>query len=147
MSDTYYIWLIIAFVLMAAEIIGTDFFLLFLGCAALITAFVSYFVNISFWTEATIFGVLGLILVVVWFILHRKKKDASQPNFMPNSGLKNYIGTKTTVCSVDEKGFPKIEINDTVFLACGQNFETFAEGDLVEVVGVDHNDRLQVKKS
>ena len=41
MDSLFYIWLIIGAVLMVAEIVGTDYFLLFLGLSALITSIVA----------------------------------------------------------------------------------------------------------
>lgn len=144
--SSYYIWLIIAFVLMAAEILGTDFFLLFLGCAALITAIISAVINISLLKECTIFGVLGLLSVVIWFVKHSKKKSSGDQSYVPNSGLQNYVGTKTTIYGVNDDGTVKVVINDTVYLAHSVTGEVFSPEDTVEVVSIDGNDRLVIKK-
>lgn len=144
--SSYYIWLIIAFVLMAAEILGTDFFLLFLGCAALITAIISAVINISLLNECTIFGVLGLLSVVIWFVKHSKKKSSGDQSYVPNSGLQNYVGTKTTIYGVNDDSTVKVVINDTVYLAHSVTGEVFSPEDTVEVVSIDGNDRLVIKK-
>lgn len=143
-----YIWLIISFLLMGAEILGTDYFLLFLGSAALITSIVSFVCDLSFWTEATIFGVLGLLFVIVWFVLHCKKKNdnGTKESYVPNTGLASYVGKKTKVSSVEIDGTIKVVINDTVYLAKGSSGETYQPEDVVEILGISSEERLILKK-
>jgi membrane protein implicated in regulation of membrane protease activity len=133
-----YIWLILAFALMAAEIVGTDFFLLFLGSAALVTAIVTFVAgDLSFSAQCIIFGVLALIMVAVWLVRHTRTKGGADSAYSPNAGVDSLNGTETEVAEVGSDGSFKIVVKDSVCLAESGGNETFAVGDRVRIVSID----------
>lgn len=137
--DPAYIWLILAFGLMVAEVVGTDFFLLFLGVAALVTSIVTFLLagSITFSAQCILYGVLSLIFVVIWLLRH-KRKGPSQGDYTPNSGFDSLKGIQTEVAEVGTDGTFKIIVKDSVCLARAASDGTqFAVGDRVKIVDID----------
>ena len=63
MDSLFYIWLIIGAVLMVAEIVGTDYFLLFLGLSALITSIVAA-TGFSLQVQILVFCILSFSSII-----------------------------------------------------------------------------------
>jgi membrane protein implicated in regulation of membrane protease activity len=136
--DPAYIWLILGFGLMVAEVVGTDFFLLFLGIAAMVTAAVAFCSDsMSFSSQCILYGVLSLILVAVWLFRHMKKKE-DKDSYQPNSGFDSLKGLVTEVSEVNTDGTFKIIVKDSVCLALAAVRGTeFSVGDRVRIVDID----------
>ena len=136
--DPAYIWLILAFGLMVAEVVGTDFFLLFLGVAALVTSIVTFLASeISFSAQCILYGVLSLVFVVIWLLRH-KRKGPRQGDYTPNSGFDSLKGIQTEIAEVGSDGTFKIIGKDSVCLARAASEGTqFAVGDRVKIVDID----------
>ncbi len=135
--NSAYIWLIVAFILMVAEIIGTDFFLLFLGIAALVTAIVTLVADISFSIQSIIFGVLALVFVTIWLLRHLKKSNDKVKSYQPNAGLASLIGTESEVAEINSDGTFKIVLKDSVCLAEIADVQTLKVGDKVKITAIN----------
>ncbi|MBQ8706759.1 MAG: NfeD family protein [Succinivibrionaceae bacterium] len=135
-----YIWLIIAFALMAAEIAGTDFFLMFLGGAALFTAVVTFCADISFSWQCIVFGIVAMISVILWLLRYfiRIRRTGINETYQPNAGHDALKGLETQVTEVGSDGSFKIAVKDSVCLASSSvRGVAYQVGERVRVVSID----------
>ena len=146
MDSLFYIWLIIGAVLMVAEIVGTDYFLLFLGLSALITSIVAA-TGVSLQVQIIVFCILSFCSIIFWFYRHSKAGKDEKPDYQPNSGLKTLVGRVSLVDSVGSDSTVKIVVNDTVYLAFVRDESVLKLGESVKIVDFDAaSDRLIVEK-
>jgi hypothetical protein len=146
MDSLFYIWLIIGAVLMVAEIVGTDYFLLFLGLSALITSIVAA-TGFSLQVQIIVFCILSFCSIIFWFYRHSKAGKDEKPDYQPNSGLRTLVGRVSLVDSVGSDSTVKIVVNDTVYLAFVRDESVLKPGESVKIVDFDaSSDRLIVEK-
>ena len=145
MDNWFYIWLIIGSILMLSELIGTDFFLLFLGLSALVTYIVGVF-GASWQVQVIVFCILSFCSIIFWFYRHSKHK-ANAPAYEPNMGPKNLVGRSSKVDAIEGDTAVKIIVNDTVYLATCKDMASLQVGDQVRIVDFDSaKDRLIIEK-
>lgn len=143
---SFYIWLSIGIVLMCAEILGTEFFLLFLGISAIVTSIVVLVIqNMDVMSQLTTFSILAIISVCLWYFIHRKDMS-KQSEYVPNGGLSAHINKKVEVDSIDSDGTIKIKILDSVYIATSVDDAKLNVGDCVIITGVNGS-RLLVKQT
>lgn len=145
MDNWFYIWLIIGSILMLSELIGTDFFLLFLGLSALVTSIVGV-VGANWQVQVIVFCILSFCSIIFWFYRHSKHKANAQA-YEPNMGPKNLVGRSSKVDVIEGDTAVKIIVNDTVYLATCKDMASLQVGDQVRIVDFDSaKDRLIIEK-
>ena len=63
----YWHWVVIGLVLSAAEILLPSFFMLWLGVSAILVGIISYFVDISFTVQLSLWIVFSIASLIGWF--------------------------------------------------------------------------------
>lgn len=130
-SIAYWHWLAAGLVLIALEMLVPGFYLLFLGIAALGTGVVVWLLPLSALWQFSLFAVLSIITVVLgrrWY---------SRQNADTSSGLNRrsaqLVGRKVVLAEAIVNGRGKVNIDDTLWTARGDDLPA---GQKVEIVGV-----------
>lgn len=141
-----WVWLILAAILATAEMLGTDFFLLFLAVSATLTGLADYAFSLTLRHDVAIFCVLALCSVSIWFWRHRGIRN-DRGDYVPNSGLGFQPGMTAKVLDLESDGAIRISFKDSSILACPENpNQEFAKGDVVVISGIAPNGRVVIKK-
>jgi membrane protein implicated in regulation of membrane protease activity len=85
--SAWHMWLIAGAVLIIAEIIGTEFILLALGLAALITALVTAVFSIEMTGQVGTYAIAALVLVPVTVLFYRRKFKATGARTLVSEGF------------------------------------------------------------
>lgn len=144
MSNLFWVWLILGSLLVIAELLGTDYFLLFIGLSAIVTALSALVVGLE--GQIVIFCILAIISIAFWFYRHKKNKTATNQDYEPNAGLKTLVGRESKVDSVESDNTVKIEVNDSVYIAKTNGNQIPKVGDAVKIIDFDQkSNRLVVE--
>ncbi len=144
--EIYWVWFILAAILATAEMIGTDFFLLFLAASAVLTGLADFAFQLPFRYDVAIFCVLALCSVSIWFWRHRGVRNDTS-DYVPNSGLGIQPGMTAKVLNLESDGAIRISFKDSSILACAEDArQEFAKGDFVVISGIAPNGRPVIKK-
>lgn len=119
-----WVWLIIAVVLGAAEVLGGEFVLLMLGGGALVSAVVSLFAGPHWeafgsdwlWLQLLVFALSSLALV--FGLRPQLKRRYLRPSQI-RSGIDALIGSKATVISTVDTTGGQVKIGGEVWSAIG----------------------------
>lgn len=134
-SINLWYWFSLALVLVILEVLlGTSFFLLWVGAsAAAIGGVLLFYPALSWEFQFLIFAVLSLACLMYWH-LHLKNQVTSsdQPNL--NRRNEQYVGRTVTLDEPIVNGRGKIHIDDSFWRIEGRDLPA---GTLVKVVGVD----------
>lgn len=128
------IWLIVALVLAAAELLVGELTLLMLGVAALVVSGVALF-DIPLWAEVVIFGVSSLgTLVLLKPALRKRMHTTKVLDTSPNS----LIGTKAQVLESTDFNGGQVRLDGSIWSARAlSHTDNFAPGEVVQVVEID----------
>jgi membrane protein implicated in regulation of membrane protease activity len=133
---TWWGWMVIGMLLLAAElfIIEADFFLVFIGAAAIITGLTGIVMpGLPEWAQWLIFAVLAVVSMVlfrkrVYRLLRREVPD------MPNDMLREHLQLPVGL-PVD--GTCRVELRGSTWTARNVGAEPIPPGVNVRIVGVD----------
>ncbi|RIJ70981.1 NfeD family protein [Nakamurella silvestris] len=112
-----WVWLIIAVVLVTAEALGAEFFLVMLGAGALVTAGVAVFAPELLWLQLVVFAISSVALVVGArpALLRRFHSAADQTK----TGIEAIIGSKASVISAVDASGGQVKIGGEIWSAIG----------------------------
>ena len=128
-------WLILAAVLMAAEMLVTGAILLWLGISAALVGLLVLAVPGTPWVvQLLVFAVLSVITAFSWRAYRKKypAPESDQPNL--NKRGSQYIGRTFTLQEAITNGQGKLNVDDTVWKIVGSDQP---EGSKVKVTGVN----------
>lgn len=111
-----WIWLIAALVLITAEALGAEFFLVMLGAGALITAGVAVFAPELLWLQLIVFAVSSVALVVVARPALLKRFHSAE---VTRTGIDAIIGSKASVISSVDAAGGQVKIGGEIWSAIG----------------------------
>lgn len=128
-------WLILAFVLLGLEIIGTGGFFIGVGCAALTQAGITVlFPDMSWQLQTSTYTVLAVIFTVLYWKVFKKYNEQTD-NSLLNDRAAQLIGRRVNLKEDVPTGQTKIQFGDTLWKA--QSKQPLKKGDLVEVYSND----------
>ncbi|AYN20800.1 NfeD family protein [Alcaligenes aquatilis] len=132
--DSFWYWLVSGVVLIAAEVVISGVYLLWLGLGALtVGLFAAVWPDAPNWLQWLILAVAMLGWVVVGVRWQRRSR-ANQPDIV-NTGLSAYVGAHAQVSERFVNGRGRIRLNDSYYSATAtQNLE---QGAAVVVLAVD----------
>ena len=133
--DPQWIWLILAALLAAAEIVVPGVFLIWLAAAAAIVGVVTLVVGLALGLQLGLFGVLSLVAFTVGRRWYRRNPVYSEDPLL-NDRTSRLIGETVVVVDAIRNGRGRVSVRDTVWLATGRDAEVGAK---VMVVGADGN--------
>lgn len=129
-------WFLLAAILTILEVmIGTSFFLLWLGISALaIGIIVLLYPNLIWEYQFLIFSAVAIACLGFWY-MHLKNNvhtSSEQPNL--NRRNEQYVGRMVTLAEPIINGRGKIHIDDSFWRIEGPDLPT---GTLIKIIGVD----------
>lgn len=138
-------WMLLGFVLLAAEILVSGVFLLWIGIAALLTGAISIQLwGKDFWSwqvQVLVFLALSLISAYAGKRLmdSRRNEETDQP--LLNRRAEQLVGRTARLETAIENGFGRVRLDDTIWRVSGPDM---AAGAQVRIVAV-RNGTLEIE--
>ena len=126
-------WWIVAAVLAAVETFLPGVLAIWFAAAALVVGSVLLLVPIPWQLQLVLFGVLGVIAMLVWRRFRSPESPESTQPALNQRGV-HYVGQTFTLVEPIEGGSGKVRVGDTVWLVRGPNAPV---GARVRVTGVE----------
>lgn len=143
----YWHWFVFGALLAGLEMFVPSFFMLWLGTSAIVVGILTLLLPISFTVQVLIWGVLSVVILVVWFkFVSPKMKDVTKSG-MAKEAMFGKVGTVLDYNSSTSRGrlrfpAPMLGEDEWAFISS----ETLTPGDKVSVLDNSGND-LIVKKN
>jgi membrane protein implicated in regulation of membrane protease activity len=134
MDVSYWHWLILGFVLIAAEIVVPGTFLLWPGIAAVITGVLAYSTQWPWQALAAVFAVLTVASAVVGRRLYARLRGPVADEPALNRRAQGFVGGCHTLETPILDGRGRMKLGDTTWKIVGPDLPT---GTRVRIVGVD----------
>ncbi len=131
---TFWHWLILGFLLLIAEIIVPGVFLLWWGLAAIIVSMITIIIDLSLTIQCVIYGILAIVLTVVWWKYQHTKDKKDQANSSLNRRDHAMLGCRGKVEVIAENGIGRGVFGDTTWRIQGKGLQ---QGDIIEVQAVN----------
>jgi inner membrane protein len=140
---THYLWLIVALVLIAIEVIMPGYFMLWIGIGAAATGLLVLLMpDMSLLAQSVVFAVLAFVSCAVYWYGVRPKLQHDEPgDERLNRRGEQLIGKRYVLIEAIVNGRGKARVGDGQWLVSGPDLPV---GSTVEVVAVDGT-TLQVK--
>lgn len=126
-------WIVVGAVLLALELVMPGGFLLWLGVAGIITGLWAMFQPIDGAFQFLIFGVLSLVLIVVWMRFFKGREAPSDRPFL-NRRAEAFIGHEAVLNEPIRDGFGRLSLGDTIWRVTGPDLPA---GRRVRIVSAD----------
>jgi hypothetical protein len=126
-------WFVVGLVLLALELVVPGGYFLWLGAAGLVTGLTAFIPGITWPWQVTIFGVLAVVIVVVWTLFTRGRTRETDNPFL-NRRAERFVGHEAVIEEPIKDGFGTLKLGDTVWRIAGPDMPT---GRKVRVVGAD----------
>lgn len=132
----HYLWWILAFLLIAGELLLPGYFLLWIGLAAAVMGVLLWAVpSLGLLSQAVLFGVLALVACGIYARWLRPKLERSQPGSERlNRRAEQMIGQRYELVEPIVNGRGKARVGDGQWLVSGPDLPL---GRTVEVIAVD----------
>jgi membrane protein implicated in regulation of membrane protease activity len=132
--DSFWIWLVSGLVLIAAEVVISGVYLLWLGLGALtVGLFSAAWPHAPVWLQWVILA-LAMIGWVVVGVRWQRRSRANQPDML-NTGLSAYVGARAQVSEGFVNGRGRIRLNDSYYSATAS--QSLEQGVVVVVLAVE----------
>jgi len=131
----WWIWIVAGAVLLVAEVvISTDFYLVFLGAAALVVGFLALAgLDLPLWAEGILYAVLAIAATVAYRRLWRERLQRPDRELAPE--LVGEMGTAQSPIAPGARG--KVELRGSTWDACNESDTDIAKGTHCRVLRVD----------
>jgi membrane protein implicated in regulation of membrane protease activity len=126
-------WIVIGVVLLALELVLPGGFLLWLGVAGVITGLATMFQPLDWPLQFLVFGVLSLVLIVIWMRFFKNRERPSDRPFL-NRRADVFIGHEAVLDEPIRDGFGRLKLGDTIWRIAGPDLQP---GQKVRVVSAD----------
>ncbi len=128
-------WLVLCFVLLGFEALGTGGFLLGAAAAGVVQAFIVWLVPSMDWpAQLGVFGVMTLVFTVGWWVFFRKSGQNSKDPLLNNRAAQ-MIGRVVVLETDLPGGHGRIQIGDTQWKVLANS--TLSSGTMVMVSGAE----------
>lgn len=135
-------WIVLGFVLLAAEILAPGVFLIWIGLAALVVGIISLIIwgpGTALWTwqvQVLVFlAMSGLSVLIGKRLVGRKDGDTDLP--LLNRRSEQLVGRTATLAEPIVNGYGRVRIGDTLWRVRGTDSEA---GTQVRIVRVEDNE-------
>ena len=126
-------WLVLGFVLLALELLLPGGVFIWLGAAGIVTGLIEFIYPVTWPIQIMIFGILGIVAIVLWLRLVRNRGNASDRPLL-NRRAERFIGHETVLDEPITDGFGRVPLGDTVWRVSGPDLSA---GRRVRIVGHD----------
>ena len=111
----YWIWWVIAGVLLILELLAPGVFLIWLAAAAAVTGLADLVFDMSWQIELLVFAALSVVSVAAGRIVYRGRNAEPADNQYLNRRQHGYIGRSFTLSEPIANGRGKLTIDDTIW--------------------------------
>jgi membrane protein implicated in regulation of membrane protease activity len=135
MGLLFWHWFLVGLVLLIAEVVlGTGYFLIFVGAAALVVGVLAWLMPavVGWQVQFLVFGVLSVASFFVWRRFSPGNPDSDQPAL--NRRGHSYVGRTFTLSAPIVNGVGKLHVDDSQWRISGADADA---GTQVKVVAVD----------
>lgn len=133
-AHPHWFWLTLGGLLLAAEMLGTSGYLLWSGIAAVLVGIVEWLAPFSWTAQGSLFALLTLVCVYLWYRWMRHRERHQQPNSLNQRG-NQLIGTLLTLDAPLVNGIGHVRLGDSSWRA--QADRDLPAGAQVVVTGVE----------
>lgn len=134
MEADYWLWLVVAVVLVVIEILAPVAYFLWLGIAAAVVGVVVWlFPTLAVLHQLLLFAVLAIVAVTLVKVYFRRHRIATDQPGLNRRGMQ-YVGRVFTLETPIVNGIGKLRVDDTTWKIEGADLPA---GSHVKVVGVD----------
>ena len=133
-AHPHWFWLTLGGLLLAAEMLGTSGYLLWSGIAAELVGLVEWLAPFSWTAQGTLFALLTLVCVYLWYRWMRHRERHQQPNSLNQRG-NQLIGTHLTLDAPLINGIGHVKLGDSSWRV--QADQDLPAGTQVIVTGVE----------
>jgi membrane protein implicated in regulation of membrane protease activity len=132
---TWWAWILLGIAFFGLEVfLATDFYLVFLGIAALIVGLLNLFgVSMAGWIQWLLFSVIAVLALVVY--RQRFKRMLTTPDREVERGVVGEHASASEVIPAGGRG--KVELRGSVWQAANTGTQDLAVGDRCEVVAAE----------
>lgn len=127
-------WVILATILMAAEILAPGYFLIWLGAAAAVTGIIFLLAPGPWQIQLAVFAVLSLISLYGWFKVMKASNGTASDKPDLNRRLEAMVGREFVLDEPIQAGRGRVRVADSVWLVTGPDL---ASGARVRVTGIE----------
>lgn len=136
LAHPHIFWLTLGGLLLAAEMLGSNGYLLWSGVAGVVTGLLTWAIPFSWEWQGTLFAVLTLLAVWLWSKWLRKRMRQQRPaDAQLNQRGQQLVGRRFTLDSALENGRGHVRVGDSSWPVIAD--EDLAAGSKVEVVAVE----------
>ncbi|PZL89639.1 NfeD family protein [Pantoea sp. ARC270] len=111
-AHPHWFWLTLGGLLLAAEMLGTSGYLLWIGLAAVLVGVFEWFVPLSWTAQGATFAVLTLVCVFLWYRWMRHREAHQVPNALNQRG-RQMIGSTLTLDTALQNRTGHVRIGDS----------------------------------
>lgn len=133
-AHPHWFWLTLGGLLLAAEMLGTSGYLLWSGIAAVLVGLVEWLAPFSWTAQGSLFALLTLVCVYLWYRWMRHRERHQQPNSLNQRG-NQLIGTHLTLDAPLINGIGHVKLGDSSWRV--QADQDLPAGTQVIVTGVE----------
>lgn len=133
-AHPHWFWLTLGGLLLAAEMLGTSVYLLWSGIAAVLVGIVEWLAPFSWTAQGSLFALLTLVCVYLWYRWMRHRERHQQPNSLNQRG-NQLIGTLLTLDAPLVNGIGHVRLGDSSWRV--QADRDLPAGAQVVVTGVE----------
>ncbi|EPL2136052.1 TPA: NfeD family protein [Klebsiella aerogenes] len=136
LAHPHIFWLTLGGLLLAAEMLGSNGYLLWSGVAGVVTGLLTWAIPLSWEWQGTLFAVLTLLAAWLWSKWLRKRMRQQRPaDAQLNQRGQQLVGRRFTLDSALENGRDHVRVGDSSWPVLAD--EDLAAGSKVEVVAVE----------
>ena len=136
LAHPHIFWLTLGGLLLAAEMLGSNGYLLWSGVAGVVTGLLTWVIPFSWEWQGTVFAVLTLLAAWLWSKWLRKRMRQQRPaDAQLNQRGQQLVGRRFTLDSALENGRGHVRVGDSSWPVLAD--EDLAAGSKVEVVAVE----------
>ncbi|HEM8662372.1 TPA: NfeD family protein [Klebsiella aerogenes] len=136
LAHPHIFWLTLGGLLLAAEMLGSNGYLLWSGVAGVVTGLLTWAIPLSWEWQGTLFAVLTLLAAWLWSKWLRKRMRQQHPaDAQLNQRGQQLVGRRFTLDNALENGRGHVRVGDSSWPVIAD--EDLAAGCKVEVVAVE----------
>ena len=136
LAHPHIFWLTLGGLLLAAEMLGSNGYLLWSGVAGVVTGLLTWAIPLSWEWQGTLFAVLTPLAAWLWSKWLRKRMRQQRPaDAQLNQRGQQLVGRRFTLDSALENGRGHVRVGDSSWPVLAD--EDLAAGSKVEVVAVE----------
>ena len=113
-------WFILAGLLLLGELMVPGAYLIWLGCAALVTGLMAPWLDIGWQGQVLVFAVLGLAAAIIGRLLLPPSKRSTDHPFL-NRRVEELVGRSFLLTEPIAGGHGRVRVDDTVWRIAGED--------------------------